>query len=130
MTHEDFPCFACGSTGPHSRILATRGTGMTDADWERAAQSAPALILCGACQHAIWEPDPGDGMTAPNLTMIRPGLRDLAHQALAARNLPRFLILADGHYRTQLLEDNGRYLRRRGMWEDGLLAQLRLEQTD
>ena len=62
--------------------------------------------------------------------MIPPGLRALAHEALAARDLPKFLILADRHHRGQLAADNVLYFRRRDMWDEVLLAQLRLEQPD
>ena len=67
---EDFPCFACGSTGPHRRSLPQRHPAMTDTEWERRMTSVPTLIHCGACQASIWEPDTGDGLTEPNLTMI------------------------------------------------------------
>ena len=128
MIPRDFPCFVCGSEGPHQRTLTPRHPAMTDAEWEQA--NPPALIRCGACGESIWDPDPGDGFDVPNLTMIRPGLRDLAHQALEARNLSRFLILAERHHRQRLMEDNALYLQRRGMQEEVLLAHLRLIQPD
>ena len=103
---------------------------MTDAEWERRMASVEALIRCGACEMQIWEPDTGDGFAEPNLTMIRPGLRDLAHQALAERELTQFLILADGHYRGLLLEDNEAWLRQRELWDAAHLAGLRLRQPE
>lgn len=129
MTPHDFPCFVCGSTGPHVRLALERRPGLTDAEWAQASHVQP-LICCGACQAQIWEPDTGDGLADPNLTLIPPALRDLAHQALTARDTRGFLLLADGHHRSQLAADNVLYFRRRGLWEDVLLAQLRLEQPD
>jgi hypothetical protein len=128
MTTRDFPCFVCGSTGPHQRTLIPRDPDMTDDEW--AQVSPPALIYCGSCRESIWEPDTGDGVVAPNLTMIRPGLRDLAVKALEARQLSQFLILAERHHRNLLIEDNAVYWHRRGMHEEVLLAQLRLVQPD
>ena len=128
-TTRDFACFACGSEGPHRHIPVQRGPGMTDAEWEQHP-GPREMVVCGSCQERIWEPDTGDGVNIPNLTLIPPGLRDLAHQALEAREARRFLILAERHYRYQLAEDNAFYLRRRGLWEAVLLAQLRLEQPD
>ena len=130
MTPQDFPCFVCGSTGPHVRLPMQRAPGLTDAEWAQQGAEAPPVILCGACQRPIWEPDTGDGLTTPNLTVIPPRLRDLAHQALATRDLVQFVLLADGHYRGLLREANELFLRQRGLWEDVLLAQLRLEQPD
>jgi len=129
-TTRDFPCFACGSVGPHQRVHVERDPVMTDAEWAQYGATAPPLIICGACQERIWEPDTGDGAFAPNLTLIRPALRVLAHQALAARDLPRFLLLAEGHHRALLAEDNVLYFRQRELWDDVILAKLHLEQTD
>jgi hypothetical protein len=129
MTPRDFPCFACGFEGPHRRVQAPRPPTMTDAQWAQASQ-VPPLVICGACQERIWEPDTGDGLADPDLTMIPPGLRDLAHQALEARDLPQFLILADGHHRGQLVYDNELFFRRLAMWDDVFLAHLRLISPD
>ena len=127
-TPQEFPCFACGDEGPHVVIPLERSPGMTDEEW--AGHAGPPLIKCRDCHETIWEPDAGDGFDTPNLTMIPPGLRDLAREALEARNLPRFLILAEGHHRDLLAEDNVVYFRQRELWDDVLLAKLRLEQTD
>ena len=56
MMPQDFPCFVCGSTGPHVRSLLTRSPGLTDAEWEEEAATSPALVSCGACATRIWEP--------------------------------------------------------------------------
>jgi hypothetical protein len=125
MMPTDFPCFVCGSEGPHRRIPRQRDPTMSDAAWAPFA-TAPPLIYCNACHQTIWEPDTGDGLADPNLTMIRPALRDLAHQALEERDAVQFLILAEGHHRHVLMEDNALLLRRLEMWDDVLLAQLRL----
>ena len=129
MTSHDFPCFACGFTGPHVVMTPERPPEMPDTVWAEAPRRPP-LTLCGACHRMIWEPDTGDGVDVPNLTLIPPGLRALAHQALEARDARGFLILAERHYRYQLAGDNAFYLRRRGLWESVLLAQLYLEQPD
>jgi hypothetical protein len=121
-----FPCFLCGFAGPHHVVELTLNPDLPQ-DRQRAH---PPLIRCGHCQQQIWEPDSGDGVAEPNLTFIRPELRDLAHAALEDRNLSRFLILAEGHHRGLLVEDNTLYFHRRSMWEDVHLAQLRLVQPD
>ena len=124
-TPRDFPC--CGSTGPHVRSLPSRHPAMTDAEWERRMASVEALIRCGACEMQIWEPDTGDGFAEPNLTMIRPGLRDLAHQALAERELT---VPDPGRRALSRPPPRGyrAWLRQQELWDAAHLAGLRLRQ--
>jgi hypothetical protein len=125
MTPTDFPCFLCGYAGPQTRTLLSRDPAMTEAEWE-AYNGPREVIHCGACRMPIWEPDSGDGVAEPNLTMIPPGLRALAHQFLEARDVTAFLCLAGGHCRTQFVEDNAGLLHRLDLWDDAVLAHFAL----
>jgi hypothetical protein len=125
MTPTDFPCFLCGYAGPHTRTLLSRDPAMTEAEWE-ASGGPQVFIHCGACQMETWEPDSGDGVAEPNLTMIPPRLRALAHQFLDERAVSSFLLLAESHYRTQFAEDNAGLLHRLELWDDAVLAHFAL----
>jgi hypothetical protein len=93
-------------------------------------RSMPPLIRCGDCQQHIWPPDDGDGVAEPNLTFIRPELRDLAHTALEERNAGRFLILAESHLRASLAADNLPLLERLELWDEVVLHQILFTSTE
>jgi hypothetical protein len=94
---------------------------MTDDEWAQLP-GPREMVRCGACQEHIWEPDTGDGCDMPNLTMIRPNLRDLAHRALEEREVLQFLMLAEGHHRDRLIADNAMFFHRLELWDDMVLG--------
>ena len=122
----DFPCFVCGFAGPHFVIPLSPNPHLPEID----GRTYPPVIHCGGCQQHIWEPDTGDGVAEPNLTCIRPNLRDLAHTALEERNPARFLLLADDHFRHLLLAHNRPFLERLDLWNDVVLHDSLVHSTE